>query len=248
MKIGVVIPTYQEQKSIKKIFYSFQRIKNIKFFFCFVDGSYTDSTRKEINKYFKKNFIIVYQNKKNKIGTFNLSRRCEASLIGFKWIIKNKKIDLITDMDADLPSDPKDIIKAIKIFKKKKSDLIIGSKYLSGSRIIKRKPIRTFCSKVYTFVCRILISKSISDYSAGFRFYSVKSLKKLIVKKQRYESPSQHLENLLFYYEKKLKIDEFPAQYKDTDENSKSIYLTHIIIFIFQLSNILFKYHLRKLK
>ena len=84
-----------------------------------------------------------------------------------------------------------------------------------------------------------MISKSISDYSAGFRFYSVKSLKKLIVKKQRYESPSQHLENLLFYYEKKLKIDEFPAQYKDTDENSKSIYLTHIIIFIFQLSNIL---------
>ena len=34
-------------------------------------------------------------------------------------MIKNKKIDLITDMDADLSSDPKDIVKAIKIFKKK---------------------------------------------------------------------------------------------------------------------------------
>ena len=141
-------------------------------------------------------------------------------------------------MDADLSSDPKDIKKAIKVFKKKKSDLIIGSKYLVGSRIIKRKAIRILCSKIYTFVCRLLISKNISDYSAGFRFYSIKSLNKLIKEKQRYKSPSQHLENLLFYYENKFNIDEFPAQYKDTDENSKSIYLTHILIFIYQLSNI----------
>ena len=65
-------------------------------------------------------------------------------------MIKNKKIDLITDMDADLSSDPKDIVKAIKIFKKKKSDLIIGSKYLPGVEIINRKLLRAFCSKIYT--------------------------------------------------------------------------------------------------
>ena len=56
---------------------------------------------------------------KNKIDTFKLSTRCEASLIGFKWIVNNKKVDLITDMDADLSSDPKDIKKAIKVFKRK---------------------------------------------------------------------------------------------------------------------------------
>ncbi len=247
MKLGIVIPTYEEQENIKKIFKEFKKIKSINFFFCFVDGSYTNKTVKEIKKYFKRNYKIINQGK-SKIGTFKLSKRCEASLVGFKWLLKNKKVDLITDMDADLSSDPKDIMKALKIFKNKKSDLIIGSKYLSGSRIIKRKPIRVVCSKIYTLVCKLLISKNISDYSAGFRFYSIASLKKLIRKKQRYKSPSQHLENLLYYYENKLKIDEFPAQYKDTDENSKSIYFTHIVIFIYQLSNILFQYYLRKLK
>lgn len=248
MKLGIVIPTYEEHKNIKKIYKAFSYLKNIKFFFCFVDGSYTNKTKKEIKKHFKYNYKIINESKKNKIGMFKLSQRCEASLIGFKWLIKNKKVDLITDMDADLSSDPKDIKKAIKIFKREKSDLIIGSKYLVGSRIIKRKPIRILCSKIYTLVCRLLISKNISDYSAGFRFYSIKSLSKLIKQKQRYKSPSQHLENLLFYYENKFHIDEFPAQYKDTDENSKSIYLTHLVIFIYQLSNILFQYHLRKLK
>ena len=181
MKIGIIIPTYEEHDNIRKIFHAFKKIKNIQFFFCFVDGSHTNKTRLEIKKYFQKNFQIILE-KKNKIDLFKLSTRCEASLIGFKWMIKNKKIDLITDMDADLSSDPKDIVKAIKIFKKKKSDLIIGSKYLPGVEIINRKLLRAFCSKIYTFVCRLLISKNISDYSAGFRFYSIKSLKKLVKK------------------------------------------------------------------
>ncbi len=168
--------------------------------------------------------------------------------MGFKWILKNKKVDIVTDMDADLSSDPKDILKAIKVYREKKPDLIIGSKYLAGSGVIKRKFLRMLCSKIYTISCKLLISNKISDYSAGYRFYSTKSLKKLITRKQRYLSPSQHLENLLFYYENKLKISEFPVFYKDTDENSKSIPLIHIIVFIFQLSNILINYYFRKFK
>ena len=51
MKIGIVIPTYQEEENIKKIHKSFQKIKNIKFKFCFVDGSYDNKTSKQIKKY-----------------------------------------------------------------------------------------------------------------------------------------------------------------------------------------------------
>ena len=247
MKVGIIIPTYQEQDNIKKIKETFSKLKNINFFFCFIDGSYSNDTSKEIKKNFKKNFKIIRQ-KQQKIGYFKVSRRCEASLMGFKWIIKNKNVDIITDMDADLSSHPNDILKAIKIYKNNNSDLIIGSKYLLKSRVIKRKIIRILCSKIYTSVCRVLISNTISDYSAGFRFYSPNSLKYLILKKPRYKSPAQHLENLLFYYENNLKISEFPARYTDTDENSKSIPLVHICVYVFQLSNILIRYYFRKLK
>ena len=64
MKLGIVIPTYQEEKNIKKIFYAFKKIKKINFFICFVDGSYTSETSNEIKKYFKKNYKIIYQKKK----------------------------------------------------------------------------------------------------------------------------------------------------------------------------------------
>ena len=129
MKIGIIIPTYEEHHNIKKIFYAFKKIKNIQFFFCFVDGSYTNKTSLEIKNILKE--ILKYSMKKEKIKLILLNyQQDEASLIGFKWIVNNKKVDLITDMDADLSSDPKDIKKAIKVFKKKKSDLIIDPNIL----------------------------------------------------------------------------------------------------------------------
>ena len=246
MKIGIIIPTYQEEKNIEKVFYKFSRFKKHKFFLCFVDGSYDNKTKMQIKKYFKKNYKIISK-KKNKIGFFNISKRCEASSIGFKWIIKNTNVDLIADMDADLSSDPKDILKAIKIYEKDKPDLIIGSKYLSGSKVIKRKFFRIVCSRIYTVICKMIISKKISDYSAGYRFFRRKSLSKMINGNYIFNSPARHLENLLFFYENKLKISEFPANYHDTNEKSKSILFHHVLIIAFQLLIILLNFYFRKL-
>ena len=247
MKIGIVIPTYQEEKNIKKIFYKFSRYKKINFFFCFVDGSYDNNTKIQIKKYFKRNYKIISQ-KKNKIGFFNISKRCEASSIGFKWLIKNTNAELIVDMDADLSSDPKDIFKAIKIYKEKKSDLIIGSKYLIKSYVIKRKIIRTICSRIYTVVCRIFISSKITDYSAGYRFFRRKPLSKMLNQKFIFNSPARHLENLLFFYENNFTISEFPAKYSDTDERSKSILYHHVFIIASQLLLVLLNYYFRIFK
>ena len=247
MKIGIVIPTYQEEKNIKKIFYKFSRYKKINFFFCFVDGSYDNNTKIQIKKYFKRNYKIISQ-KKNKIGFFNISKRCEASSIGFKWLIKNTNAELIVDMDAYLSSDPKDIFKAIKIYKEKKSDLIIGSKYLIKSYVIKRKIIRTICSRIYTVVCRIFISSKITDYSAGYRFFRRKPLSKMLNQKFIFNSPARHLENLLFFYENNFTISEFPAKYSDTNERSKSILYHHVFIIASQLLLVLLNYYFRIFK
>ena len=64
MKIGIIIPTYEEHDNIRKIFHAFKKIKNIQFFFCFVDGSHTNKTRLEIKKYFKKKFSNNFRKKK----------------------------------------------------------------------------------------------------------------------------------------------------------------------------------------
>ena len=165
-----------------------------------------------------------------------------------KYLDNNKCIAVPTETVYGLAANAYSTTAVKKIYKLKKPDLIIGSKYLKKSKIYNRKFLRSLCSKIYTKVCQILVSSKISDYSAGFRFYSRRSLKKLIKKKQKYTSPSQHLENLFFYYENKYKISEFPAIYLDTGKNSKSIKISHLLLFACQLLNILLNFYLRKLK
>ena len=151
-------------------------------------------------------------------------------------------------MDADLSSNPKDIKKAVEIFKKNNSDLIIGSKYLKNSKVYNRKLSRILFSLIYTGICKLIISKNISDYSAGYRFFKPSSLKKMIKKKLFFKSPAQHLVNLLFFYENNYKICEFPATYIDAKNSSKSIVLSHIFIYIFQLLIIILRFNLRSFK
>ena len=245
MKLGIVIPTYNEKKNIKKIFQSFKKLKKIQYFICFVDGSSTNETQREIKKYFKKNFTTIKE-KKKKISFFTLSTRCAASFLGFKWILRNTKCNPIVDMDADLSSNPLDIYKALKIFDLKKADLIIASKYLKKSKIVGRKLLRTFCSYIYSNCCKIVISNKISDYSNGYRFFSRKVLKALVKIEKKYDSPSQHLENLIFCFEKQYTIYEIPATYIDTGKDSGSIKIGHLFIFAYQIFEILIRYKLKK--
>ena len=61
MKLGIVIPTKNEQDNIKALSNSIKKnLKSIKFIVCFVDKSDDDKTIKMINKHFdKKNIHII---------------------------------------------------------------------------------------------------------------------------------------------------------------------------------------------
>ena len=53
MKIGIVIPTYQEEKNIKKIFYKFSRYKKINFFFVLLMEVMTTTQRYKLKNILK---------------------------------------------------------------------------------------------------------------------------------------------------------------------------------------------------
>ena len=118
IKFGIVIPVRNNPYNIKSLYRRFSsELKNINYFVCFIDGSDDNKTKVEINKYFKKNFIIISEKKSEKIST-----RCRASRMGFEYFVKKKtNIDYIIDLDSDLAQDPKDINKSLFFFKEKYS-------------------------------------------------------------------------------------------------------------------------------
>ena len=244
--IGIVIPTYQSQLKIRKLAFRIQKyLFKTNYFICFVDGSKNNRTIYEIRKYFdKKKFNIIKEKKRKTL--LNLSTRCEASKTGFIWLLENKNCSVVVDLDSDLAHDPKDILKGSSKIINSNYDLVIASKYNQYSKVYKRKIIRKIVSAVYTFVCKKLISGQISDYSNSYRFYNPKILLKLVKEKRTFNSPAQHLENLIFFIKHRYKITEINSVYRDTGEKSRSIRSLHLIVFFFQILFILTKNYFRK--
>tara|TARA_Y100000590_G_scaffold458798_1_gene614343 strand:+ start:1736 stop:2443 length:708 start_codon:yes stop_codon:yes gene_type:complete len=169
MKIGFVLPCYNE---FDNIFILIRQIKKIfkDHLIIVIDDSSTNEIKKKIKNYKK----IKYYKRKSKSG------RGSAVLFGMNKILKNKKIDLIIEMDTDLSSHPKELPRNIKYFKKEKLDLLVMSRYLKGSKIFNWPLRRRLFSFLSNKLAKFLLQVNVSDYTCGYRIYSRSATKHVV--------------------------------------------------------------------
>ena len=167
MKIAIIIPTYKEIENItilvNKILTLFPSAKII-----IVDDSPSKENR-ALQKYFQK-----YKGTISIISRLKKDGRGSAVITGFKQVLKNKNIDFFFEMDADLAHNPEEISVFLK--KKNEADIIIGSRYLSKSKIIEWPLRRLIMSKTINLFLTFWLGLNLSDYTNGFRMYNRKSL------------------------------------------------------------------------
>ena len=244
MIIGIAIPIKDEVRYLYELKRKIDKLKiKFKLNIVFIDGSKNSKCRNLIRSIFGKSTKILLD--KNKRNFFNLSNRCLASNEGFKYLIKYTDSKFIVDMDSDLATNPEDILLAEYYMKRKNFDLIIFSKYLQKSITKKRQTIRRFISFYYSIYCKKMFSNKITDYSNSYRIYTRQSMKKLLNEKITFSSPTQHLENLIFYIKNKYKIVQLPACYTDTGKGSNTIKLHHFFIFFLQIIFLTIKYKIK---
>ena len=65
----------------------------------------------------------------------------------------------------------------ISFFYANSLDLLIGSRYLAGSKIINWPRSRRILSKLSNILAKFLLGVPVSDYTNGFRFYSKSAVK-----------------------------------------------------------------------
>ncbi len=167
VKIAIIIPTYKEIENItilvKRILTSFPKAKII-----IVDDSPVKDNellQKQFKKY--KDIVTIYSRLKK-------GGRGSAVIDGFKEALKNKNIDFFFEMDADLAHNPEEIVNFIK--KRNDADLVIGSRYLSESKITAWPIRRLILSKTINLFLRLWLELNLSDYTNGFRMYNRKAL------------------------------------------------------------------------
>lgn len=167
ISINIIIPTFNEDENIISL------LKDIKKNIPTASISIVDDSK---NNNMKK--ILKKNNFDKKIKYFhriNSRGRGSAVLYGFKQLLKKKSNQIFIEMDADFSHKPSELKQNIRLFKKKKFDLLIASRYLPKSRIVNWPLSRKIFSKLSNILAKAILNIDVKDYTNGFRIYSKKA-------------------------------------------------------------------------
>lgn len=213
MKALVIIPTYNEIHNIKRllpdILSSFPSVDVL-----VVDDNSPDGTAgwvKEAAKTVPRIKIIERPGKMG-LGT--------AYVAGFKYMLENN-YDYAIQMDADFSHDPQEIETFLETIKQ--YDLVIGSRYIYGVRVINwpiRRLLLSYGANLYT---RIITGMPIKDGTGGFKCFRKEVLSAINLEKIHSNGYSFQIEMNYKAYQLGFKIVEVPITFVDRVEGTSKM-------------------------
>jgi len=165
----IILPTYNEKENIGpliEIIFSLLPEINI----LVVDDNSPDGTAAAVEELQKKypNLSLLKRPVKNGLGG--------AYIEAFKKLLAEEDVKNIVTMDADFSHNPKYLPQIIA--EAENYGLIIGSRYIRGGGIAEWEYWRRFLSWGGNFYARILLGRSVYDWTGGFNCIKADYLRK----------------------------------------------------------------------
>ena len=224
--IGIIIPVFNEEDNIVGL------IKKIK-------GKYRDSFIIVVDDSYNKNIWHLIKKKKLRLDYIYRGKklgRGSAIIVGLKKLIKNKKIKVFVEMDADHSHNPAELPRNINFFCKNSLDLLISSRYLKKSKIVHWGVKRRIFSLWANYLAKNLLKIPIYDFTNGYRIYSRKSVKKIIKNCGKIGGGFIVLSEILVeLYINNLKIREIETRFVDRIRGGSSVSLKLIFVSLYGL-------------
>ena len=184
----VIIPTYNEKENVEAIIRAVMALPVV-FHVLIIDDGSPDGTAKIVKRLIKTDFadrlFIIERTGKLGLGT--------AYITGFKWAIEHK-YDYIFEMDADFSHNPNDLIKLHEALSKRKADVAIGSRYLTGVNVVNWPMGRVLMSYFASKYVRTVLGVTIHDTTAGFVGYRRQVLETIELDKIRFKGYAFQIE------------------------------------------------------
>lgn len=232
--LSVIVPCYNEADciiiSLRKIIDYLSR-KDFTYEIIVVDDGSVDNTKNLVEKFIKDNPGILIK---------LLSTEHKGKGYAVKTGMLNSSGEYTLFLDADLSTDITEFDKILP-FIQQGVDVIIGSRRIKGSTIVRHQPfLREFMGRIFTWLSNLFLGTDYSDFTCGFKCFS-KQAKEKIFTAQKIDGWSFDSEILYLAKKFNFKIKEIPVVWYNDPSTNVKLFKDTILSF-FELLKVCF-YH-----
>lgn len=204
-KTLVVVPTYNERENLPPLVERLLRLP-VPVDLLVVDDNSPDGTGKIADELSAAHpsIHVLHRTEKNGLG--------RAYIAGFKWALTHG-YEFVFEMDGDFSHNPDDIPMFLQAARG--ADLVLGSRYLNGIRIINWPLSRLMLSKSAAKYVQIVTGMPFTDPTGGFKCFRRHALEALNLEQVRSNGYSFQIELTHKLWRQGMKVLEVPIIFTD---------------------------------
>ena len=177
MNLDVIIPVYNEKKTIEIVVNKVLKFKELNTTIIIVNDGSTDETVDIINNLKKKypdNIKILNHDK-------NLGKGAAINTA-----IQNLESEIVLIQDADLEYDPSDYSKLLHPILNNQADVVYGSRFLGGQQVRVHLFWNYLANKLLTLTTNILVNMNFTDMETGYKVFKRSSLESIKIEENSF--------------------------------------------------------------
>ena len=201
MNISVIVPVYNERKTIQEILRRIQATDLVSEIVVVDDGS-TDGTREILQEMDNGASVRVVFHEKN-----------QGKGAAVRQGIQISKGDVIIIQDADLEYDPREYPNLLRPLDEGLADVVYGSRFLGGAR----RPIlfwNMVANKILTLMTNILYNNILTDMETGYKVFRRSAIENIPLRAKRFDFEPEFTAKIL---KRKVRIFEVPIAFNPRD-------------------------------
>ena len=232
----IVMPTYNERDNLPRMAQQLLQLP-AKVDLLVVDDNSPDGTGKLADELAAKHpeIHVLHRAEKNGLG--------RAYLAGFQWALE-RNYEFVFEMDGDFSHNPDDVPSFLKAAQD--ADLVIGSRYRNGIRVINWPLKRLMLSMGAGQYVRAITGMPISDPTGGYKCFRRKTLLSLDLEAIRSNGYSFQIEMSHKIWRQGLRIAEVPIVFTDRFVGTSKMSRKIVWEALFMVWRLLFQNGLRR--
>lgn len=164
----IIVPTYNERDNLPRFAAKLLSLP-VKVDMLVVDDNSPDGTGKAADELVAQHpeINVIHRAKKEGLG--------RAYISGFKWALE-RGYEFIFEIDCDFSHDPDDIPRFLETAKKQNADLVLGSRYDGGVRVVNWPLKRLMLSRSAGVYVNLITGMPFTDPTGGYKCFRRRAL------------------------------------------------------------------------